>query len=198
MGKMAAAGDETLPARRCALPDMWIEKIFSIMEAMYGARFHDAWRGTDLHLVKATWAERLAAFEDEPQCIRFALDSLDSKPFPPTLPEFIELCRQGPKKPRPTVPISDEPPIAPPLPPDVAAERAREVQRKTVEAIRHPACHLWAVRILEEIAAGVQLPAISEEMAIEALMRLGLKSEVPAEYVAMRRVVWVRLNELAA
>ena len=72
------------------------------------------------------------------------------------------------------------------------------MQRKTVEAIRHPACHLWAVRILEEIAAGVQLPAISEEMAIEALMRLGLKSEVPAEYVAMRRVVWVRLNELAA
>jgi hypothetical protein len=178
------------------LPDHWIEKIFSIMEAMYGARFHDAWRGTDLQLVKATWAERLAAFEDDPQCIKFALNSLDSKPFPPTLPEFIELCRQGPKTFR--LPAAPAMQIAPPLPPEAAAERAREVQRKAVESVRHPPNHLWAIRILDEIAEGVQLPAISEESAIEALLCLGLKCEVPERYIALQRVVWMRLTEKAA
>ncbi len=97
MGKAEAAGDGTLPARPCALPDPWIERIFGHMEALYGARFLDAWRGTDLDAVRATWARRLAGFIDQPQRIRFALDALDAKPFPPTLPEFLELCRQAPR-----------------------------------------------------------------------------------------------------
>lgn len=95
---------ETSQANQYALPDAWIERIFGRLEDFYGARFHDQWRGTNLKRVKRTWSEKLSRFAHHPGAIRFALDALESKPFPPTLPEFIELCRQAPREALPALP----------------------------------------------------------------------------------------------
>lgn len=181
----------TSPARPSVLPDAWIGRIFGRLEDFYGARFLDAWRGTDLARVKATWAEKLAGFADQPERIGFALNALEHQPFPPTLPEFLALCRQAPPPNRPTLP-------EPIIDPEVAADRARQVQEKAMAAMRNPPHHHWAVRILSDIAAGVVLPRISEQFAIEALQNVGKIDETPAEYVALNRPVWRQLTQVAA
>jgi len=76
-----------------ALPQTWVERIFEVMAASYGARFADAWRGTDPHTVKAVWARKLGALT--PDQIRRGLESLEQCKFPPTLPEFVALCKQA-------------------------------------------------------------------------------------------------------
>lgn len=81
-----------------ALPDAWIERLFDNMAAMYGSKFADLWRGTDPEKVRAMWAEKLAGFSDKPQAIKAALAALDERPFPPTLPEFLQLCREAAKR----------------------------------------------------------------------------------------------------
>ena len=87
-----------LPASPSALPEKWIDKLFERLEALYGARFHDAWRGVDLANVKRTWAEKLADFASMPDCLKSALDACDEKPWPPTLPEFLALCRDAARR----------------------------------------------------------------------------------------------------
>lgn len=88
----------TSQANHCALPDSWITKIFGHLEALYGSKFADLWRGTDPAAVRRMWAEKLGGFKDMPEAIKQALDSLDERPFPPTLPEFIHLCRDAARR----------------------------------------------------------------------------------------------------
>jgi hypothetical protein len=80
------------------LPIPWIEKLFARFEALYGAKFHDQWRGTNLENVKATWAEKLGGFRDKPNALRAAADACDDLEWPPMLPQFINLCRQAAKR----------------------------------------------------------------------------------------------------
>lgn len=88
----------TSPAKPPALPERWIEGLFDRMAAMYGSKFADLWRGTEPAKVRAMWAEKLAGFADQPKAIKAALDALDERPFPPTLPEFLQLCREAAKR----------------------------------------------------------------------------------------------------
>lgn len=88
----------TSQASPSALPERFIERIFSEMLAMYGAKFSDLWRSADIADVKAMWARKLAGFESTPHIFRSALDALDDRPFPPTLPEFLSLCREAAKR----------------------------------------------------------------------------------------------------
>jgi len=76
-----------------ALPGEWVERIFQIMAANYGARFADAWRGVDAETVKAVWAKKLGALK--PEQIRRGIAQLEQCKFPPTLPEFVALCKQA-------------------------------------------------------------------------------------------------------
>lgn len=71
------------------------------MQGNYGSRFLDMWRtgqpladGTDAGLRNARelWAKKLAGFAEHPERIGRALQCLP--PHPPTLPEFVALCRQ--------------------------------------------------------------------------------------------------------
>lgn len=99
---ITAAKNETLPANARVLPDAWIERLFERLAALYGSKFADMWRGVDLESVKRTWAEKLGGFAERPEIIKHALDACDDKPWPPTLPEFIGMCRdharrQGPQ-----------------------------------------------------------------------------------------------------
>lgn len=81
----------TSPQKSSALPEPWIERLFRRFEAMYGARFADAWRGCDLRNVKSVWAEQLGQYSRE-ELATGALKCME-RDWPPTLPEFLKLCR---------------------------------------------------------------------------------------------------------
>jgi len=89
---MAAQTNVISLAKPPALPESWIEKLFSRLSAMYGRKFADLWAGCNLAEVKAVWAEDLAGCSGEE--IKRGLDACKTRTFPPTLPEFLMLCRK--------------------------------------------------------------------------------------------------------
>lgn len=82
--------------QRRALPSAWVDRIFATMLANYGSRFADMWRDTNIADVKAVWAEKLGGFADKPECLKYGLDCLDGREWPPSLPEFLADCRRAP------------------------------------------------------------------------------------------------------
>lgn len=87
------------------LPDSWVHRIFSTMQGHYGSRFLNMWGtgqqlpdGQDAGIVNAMhhWAEKLGGFSENAECIKHALAILP--PEPPSLPQFVELCRHSPRK----------------------------------------------------------------------------------------------------
>lgn len=74
-----------------AVPESWIDSLFARMSAMYGAKFADLWRGTDLAVVRRLWGVELASVSRDE--LKAGVDALVKRPFPPTLPEFLALCR---------------------------------------------------------------------------------------------------------
>jgi len=73
-----------------------VERLFDRFFAIYGAQKMGAmWSDTDLNEVKLVWAVQLSRFN--PQSIKVALQCLidSGREWPPTLPEFIEACRQA-------------------------------------------------------------------------------------------------------
>ena len=147
------------------LPANWITRIFERMEGLYGARFHDAWKGTNLDNVKLTWAEKLAGFAGKPEAIKSALDALDDKPFPPTLPEFMLLCREASRHERAV--------IQPALPAPEIPKAEIEARIATVEKVLHKGGGYdfkgWAKKLRAEYLSGVCLYPIQIAMASEAL-----------------------------
>lgn len=81
--RMARQGRETSLAG--------VEALFSEFEALYGSRFADMWRHTDVAHVKSLWAKALAGLTGRE--IRAGLAACGSRPWPPSLPEFMTLCR---------------------------------------------------------------------------------------------------------
>ncbi|MCL4822584.1 MAG: hypothetical protein KJZ57_00070 [Anaerolineales bacterium] len=78
------------------LPSAWVDRLFSRLAAFYGSqKLATMWVDADMAEVKAVWAEQLGRFE--PASISAALQRLidSGNQWPPTLPEFIELCRQA-------------------------------------------------------------------------------------------------------
>lgn len=76
-----------------ALPKRWVEALFSKMSAFYGARFADMWRGSKVDEVQKAWAIELAKLSREQ--LKAGSDSLTALPKSPTLPEFVNLCKQA-------------------------------------------------------------------------------------------------------
>jgi len=75
-------------------PDSLVDRLFQKLAMMYGKAWLDQWSGMPMDEVKGEWSRTLTGIE--PDAIRLALDSMltAGKPFPPTLPEFVALCRQ--------------------------------------------------------------------------------------------------------
>lgn len=73
------------------LPMAWIEKLFERMISLYGHKFLDMWREIDLHGVKATWAQELGKLSRDE--IARGANALSQQEWPPTLPQFIKLCK---------------------------------------------------------------------------------------------------------
>lgn len=82
---------EILPQKPCALPDSWVERLFQRMEDRYGAMWADRYGQFPRQRVKDSWAEDLAGISGDE--LRRGLDACKQSKFPPTLPEFISLCR---------------------------------------------------------------------------------------------------------
>lgn len=78
------------------LPPAWVDRLFSRLAAYYGSqKLATMWVDADMAEVKAVWSEQLGRFE--PASISAALQRLvdSGNQWPPTLPEFVELCRQA-------------------------------------------------------------------------------------------------------
>lgn len=81
--------------RSTALPIEWVERLFLRFQATYGNRCATMWADAPVAEVKAVWADALGQFVADD--IRSALaSSFDHYPdFPPTLPQFVGLCRDA-------------------------------------------------------------------------------------------------------
>jgi hypothetical protein len=69
----------------------WIERIFERLSAFYGSKIADLWGTSDLGSVKAVWAEELAGYSGDE--IAAGIAGCKTRDWPPTLPEFLKLCR---------------------------------------------------------------------------------------------------------
>jgi hypothetical protein len=123
------APNATLPANARVLPDAWVVRLFERMSAMYGSKFSDLWAGVDPANMRAVWADKLGGFAQRPEIIKAALDACDDRPWPPTLPEFMGICREAAKRSPVQLPALP----APDIPADVIAARL-EVIRKFGES----------------------------------------------------------------
>lgn len=146
------------------LPNSWIEKIFTYMSGLYGSKFSDLWRGSDLNTVKQLWAEKLGGFEPIPGAIKEALDALDGKPFPPTLPEFLELCRESARRQTAQKPMLEHKPT----PEEI--KRGQEAASKLYTALSQKNDHkAWARRLKARNESGEKLSLLQIQGYQDAL-----------------------------
>lgn len=73
------------------LPTHWTEKLIQKMHILYGAKFAQQWESVPRETMVQAWAEELAGFTGEE--LATGLAACKQKTFPPTLPEFMKLCR---------------------------------------------------------------------------------------------------------
>lgn len=79
-----------------------IDELFLKFAAYYGSQFLSKWAGIDIDMVKSEWADGLEQFKVE--TIKRALDYVrDNNEFPPSLPEFIKICREFKLRPEDSV-----------------------------------------------------------------------------------------------
>lgn len=69
-------------------------QVFARLRATWGTRFTAMWRGADMDEVFSTWGGALAGVDRDR--IQRALVDCQNAENPPTLPEFLRLCRAQP------------------------------------------------------------------------------------------------------
>lgn len=83
------------------LPDSWIDRIFMRLIGVYGREFKSQFShvvdGVDIGIenAKLVWAEELAGFEQNPQAIAYALETLPDRA--PNAIRFRDACRRAPE-----------------------------------------------------------------------------------------------------
>jgi hypothetical protein len=127
-----------------ALPKRWIEALFSKMSAFYGARFADMWRGSKVDEVQKAWAIEL--FKLSREQLKAGSDSLTAIPKPPTLPEFVTLCKQA--RAEQAAHTARQIEHVEPADPKVIAENMVRIQRMTRSARISSAHPGWAYDFL--------------------------------------------------
>lgn len=149
-----------------SLPLPWVDKIFLKLTLIYGRDFIGRWEGLEISDVKTDWGHELGGFENWPEAIAHALANCPPNK-PPTVLEFRDLARKGP---RAKVPLLPEPVADPER---VAAELAKLAPLKA--ALTTPTDHKkWARTLIERHAAGEKLNMTTLRFAREAL---GIKKE---------------------
>ena len=152
------------------LPVSWVDRLFDRMQGFYGSLWVDRWRSGELDAngrdrgllnAKATWCVELGGFVDQSERIQKAIEACRSCKLPPTLPEFMELCRQA----SPNVVLALP---APKVSQEVARERVAQLEAgvSKITGMAGRDHKKWARDIL---AAPKNYPAVSVRMAREAL-----------------------------
>lgn len=141
------------------LPDSWVESLLARMLATYGQKFRSQWADVPPETLRETWAVALGRFDGER--IKWALEQMIATcPWPPTLPEFVALCRQAPR----------EEPAKLPAPSPSEQQRAERVEQLAggAFAARSPG-KAWAKIHRADFLAGRRLMPIQIELASSAL-----------------------------
>ena len=141
------------------LPDSWVESLLARMLATYGQKFRSQWADVPPETLRETWAVALGRFDGAR--IKWALEQMVATcSWPPTLPEFVALCRQAPR----------EEPVKLPAPTPSEQQRAERVEQLATEVFvaREPGKH-WARRLRAEWLDGRSLMPIQIELASSAL-----------------------------
>ena len=73
------------------LPLPWAARVIERMQALYGAKFAQQWAEVPAKRLVEIWAEELGDLTGDE--IARGLKACRQRPFPPTLPEFMVLCR---------------------------------------------------------------------------------------------------------
>ncbi|MCA8447565.1 hypothetical protein [Burkholderia vietnamiensis] len=151
-----------------ALPQHWVEALFSKMAAFYGSRFASMWNGVNVVEVQRAWAIELGKLSRDQ--LKAGSDNLTALPKPPTLPEFVSLCRQA----RSEQAASSTPRLADERPADRATVEAnlgaiRRVQERVMR--REPTAE-WAFKLLMrgKSASGAALPSEVVRCARDAIV----------------------------
>lgn len=73
------------------IPQSWVDALFAKMSSLYGNKFSDMWRESNMQVVKTVWSQELGKLtRDE---LTRGANALMTQEWPPTLPQFIKLCR---------------------------------------------------------------------------------------------------------
>jgi len=88
---MQTLADFDHAAPRAALRLDWAERLIERMRALYGAQFARQWESVAPDRLSQIWAKELAGFTGAE--IAAGLAACKTRPWPPTLPEFMALCR---------------------------------------------------------------------------------------------------------
>lgn len=68
-----------------------VEQMFSDMLLTYGKRFGDMWAGSTVDALIDFWVRGLRGYT--PREIKRGIEAMETRPWPPTLPEFKAMCR---------------------------------------------------------------------------------------------------------
>jgi hypothetical protein len=135
------------------------------MMFVYGARFLDMWEGVDVNDMQTTWTEALRGVDRA--ALQRGVAAMYHTKHPPTLPEFIGLC-----KPPAPVPVAHQYRVESAVErTDSATARERLAEIAGMVTKRSPVANSgigWARRILEEAKVN-HVPAMRLAVAQEAI-----------------------------
>jgi len=80
-----------------AFLDAAIDRLWHRFENNYGSLWMDRWAGLPMDRVKREWANALLGYEPDTvsEILGKAFEVVIKNKFPPTLPEFLEACRNA-------------------------------------------------------------------------------------------------------
>ena len=144
-----------------ALPSAWINRLFDRFAVMYGKHWLDLWADVPMADVKDAWRTELGGCTGEQ--IGAALKACGT--FPPTLPEFLALCKPAP------VPAAHRLflPAPPRNPNREIRQNVKEEIDKLLDRDRKRDPKDWARGILRDAAAGTYTIHCGIQMAKQAL-----------------------------
>jgi hypothetical protein len=178
-----------------AIPQRWVEALFSAMAATYGVRFADLWRGTKVSDVKRNWGVEIAKLSSAQ--MRAGRESLTDLERPPTLPEFMAHCRRA----RVETAAAETPKLehVPAMTAEQAAKNLEVLNRAVGRMQRAEASAEWAFRLVMrgKTDSGKPLPFNVARAATDAITSsAGRKfvdectdAEMKSEYAAMRQTI---------
>ncbi|MBN3500904.1 hypothetical protein [Burkholderia cenocepacia] len=187
-----------------ALPQHWVEALFSKMAAFYGSRFASMWNGVNVVEVQRAWAIELGKLSRDQ--LKAGSDNLTALPKPPTLPEFVALCRQA----RSEQAASTASRLADERPADRATVEANlgAIRRAQERVMRREPTAEWAFKLLMrgKSASGAALPSEVVRCARDAIVssaggkvvNVCQNAEQRREYQAIREAALGHLTDEVA